>query len=431
MLFFQVVTHNDAETLSVVGDEISTTVPHTHPNYAELVEYLQSTTEPDVEHVKGLIDLASKVSSEMSQVTDRVRFLNGSLYFDGDLIDNRLSRHILRMVKEDHPEWVGFVKFLENLAQNPSRASRQQLFNWIDVRGLTVTRDGHFIAYKGVQNTEDNRSITSGYGAVVNGVPQPRGTVPYPIGAVAEMPRAMVDPDPDRLCSVGLHVATWDYASGWGPRTLTVMVNPRDVVCVPNYDNSDKIRVCRLVAVNITDRHYHEYTSFPASVEDGFDGPLFEDEPEEEEQDEQAEAEYLSDQLAAADEEVDGLEQAGESVWDDDEDGEEDYVPVAAEPHHDEDHDTDKAAEPGEDYDTPTDTEEADQSAHNGVDPHWPTAKNVFELAEMHSIFRGLMMDPSLGHKAVADHLPGHTSETAVRRWRKAEGIEITKGSKN
>jgi hypothetical protein len=46
---------------------------------------------------------------------------------------------------------------------------------------------------------------------------------------------------------------------------------------------------------------------------------------------------------------------------------------------------------------------------------------------------REILMDPTVGHQAAADDLTYNgvdTSETAVRRWRKANGIVFQKGGK-
>ena len=80
--------------------------------------------------------------------------------------------------------------------------------------------------------------------ATVNGTTH-IGHIPNPPGAVVEMPRTQVNGDRHNGCSTGLHVGTWDYASTFGPKTLIVSVNPRDVVSVPKDCGYQKLRTCR------------------------------------------------------------------------------------------------------------------------------------------------------------------------------------------
>src|SRR5690606_336215 len=101
------------------------------------------------------------------------------------------------------------VKFWENLANNPSKDSRENLFLWLESHNFTIDQDGMIVGYKGV--TDDLRSISSGPG-IVNGV-ETNGNLDNTPGNVLEVDRKYVDPDPDRHCSRGLHVGTWSYAS--------------------------------------------------------------------------------------------------------------------------------------------------------------------------------------------------------------------------
>lgn len=67
------------------------------------------------------------------------------------------------------------------------------------------------------------------------------------LGSPVDMPREQCDPDITIDCSYGLHVGSHKYVSSFGrgmDAILAVLVNPRDVVALPQYDHS-KIRVCR------------------------------------------------------------------------------------------------------------------------------------------------------------------------------------------
>ena len=66
------------------------------------------------------------------------------------------------------------------------------------------------------------------------------------IGVPVTMPRWQCDPDITVGCSYGLHVGSFDYVKEFGSglsTILAVLVNPSNIVALPEHDNS-KIRTC-------------------------------------------------------------------------------------------------------------------------------------------------------------------------------------------
>jgi hypothetical protein len=445
-VFYQIVTHNENETLSIIGERVQTTVPPTHPNYATLVEYLQGSEEHDEEHVERLLDLAYGASQRMYEISERVRLVNGTLYFDGDMLDNVLSRHIVRMVREGDDAWEGLVRFMENLAQNPSRQSRLHLFKWLNFADFTITREGMFIAYKGVTATNENLSSHAGSGAIVNGVPvDGYRQVPNPIGGVIEMPRSMVDPERSQTCSVGLHVGSYEYAKGFGERLLTVEVNPRDVVSVPHDESDQKMRVCRYKVIQASDTDYRGLTTFPAGDDDQ-DTLDYSDQDSDTVFDSEEEAADEPDaysEFEGEDEEDDFEDEENWDDWEDeDEQDEAEYGNLVVSEEDTSAVDTgaeddrfltsaDLNAAEHEDWAVveAAQAEEAaqEQAAQAHISPL--SGSTIFDLAEKDPDLRKMLENTSMGHKAVAE-ASGQTSETAVRRYRKANGIVFQKGGK-
>jgi hypothetical protein len=78
------------------------------------------------------------------------------------------------------------------------------------------------------------------------------------LGEVVKMERKMCDGDPSNDCSYGLHVGAKAYVDRFGSKTeraiLICLVNPMNVVAVPNYDHS-KMRVSEYfpIALNEVD----------------------------------------------------------------------------------------------------------------------------------------------------------------------------------
>ena len=241
-------TKTDTSESLIVTGEVTKTIASVHPNFAKVRDYCFNT-EPDqldMEEVLKLVDAGQNIVKSLLRVTDRVSYKGTELLWDGEPIEGALASHIVRMIKEGDENYVAFAKFLENLSQNPSKASRDALFDWIADRNFTITSEGYFVGYKGVNH--NRTSWHAGYG-IVDGV-EMTCNLPNEIGSVVEVPRNKVDESRDSACSYGLHIGTRGYAQSYGSRMIIVGVNPRDVVMVPRDGGGQKMRVCKYVVLD-------------------------------------------------------------------------------------------------------------------------------------------------------------------------------------
>lgn len=208
----------------------------------------ESLTEDDLLH---LIAPFEAVYKTLTRLSERVTRKGTKLMFDGDVVNNALSKFIIDLMNEnDEASWKAYVAFMEKLYTNPSKASQEHLFHYIEKSGLQVTPDGDIVAYKGTAS--DGKSTHAGFG-IVNGVEYQHDYLQNAVGTVVEIPRSMVNEDRNTHCSTGLHVGAFSYVTGyWSnswPHMWLVTVNPRDVVAVPADFESGKIRVARYVVV--------------------------------------------------------------------------------------------------------------------------------------------------------------------------------------
>ena len=252
------------ESITIVTDDGDTfTLNENHPNFGKVFRALTSgdfpySVENEEDEQAWLAEMAGNAlvsaAKVMTRLSERVTYDSENIFFDHDLIDNSLSRHLVRLIKGNQ-EYEPLVEFMEKLALNPSRESRRHLFHWLNTNEFTLTSEGDVVGYKAVQATADNHSITAGSNKVyVDGV-EHTGNIPNPIGAVVEIARAEVDDDRSVGCSYGLHVGTHSYAEWFGGRhgnILTVAVNPRDVVSVPSDSEDRKMRVARYVVLDVS-----------------------------------------------------------------------------------------------------------------------------------------------------------------------------------
>lgn len=227
-------------------------------------------------------------------LSDRVTLVgDDELHFDGEPVDNRLTRTIVRYQAEGR-DTEGLVAFMEKLAANPSKRARTELFDFVENQQLTITPEGDFVAHKAVRPADDDdydevdlslagfgwdednggdlfASISQGT-ASVNGV-EFTGAIPNFVGAVVTMPRKDVDDDHGQDCSEGLHVGSFRYAStfgGYSARLMEVAVSPADVVTVPKYD-TNKLRCCRYTVLAVQEEKQADLSHYEAGATAGLD----------------------------------------------------------------------------------------------------------------------------------------------------------------
>ena len=278
-IYYSLVSGPDGAVLTVSGD-VEASITSDAASYADAVAYLSSARPEDLDAdtVRELVDPRASVESYITRVSDRVSFRGSELLFDGDPVNTSLARTIVRLASEDESgDPAKLIKFLENLMNNPSEHSREQLYDWIAPRDITITQDGHFLAYKGLR--EDFTSINAGPG-IVNNVEYTGNThLDNTPGNVVEFSRSKVVANSSIGCAVGLHAGTHEYASGFAQGKLVlVKINPRDVVSVPTDCDAQKLRVCRYEVLEEVQEKLDRVLWDTAPVEEDSDPEYDEDE---------------------------------------------------------------------------------------------------------------------------------------------------------
>lgn len=265
--------------LSPDGDLLA--AADTHPHWNKIVAGARS----DDESIFDLFDLQRTVEKNFRKVTERVSVRNGTIYLDGDPVDNALTKKAIDFLNAGEEDYLPLIKFFEKIQANPNDHSREQAYEWLSRHGFALDDDGNVVAYKSVQDLGDGvfRSGSSGH-AIVNGV-EVNGYVKQSVGDVVEMPRSEVQHDPSQGCHTGLHVGNFRFATEFGLGTVVlVSIDPRDIVSVPTDSNWEKVRVCRYKIVALSDgtelgQRYHTVASASYDEEGAIDD--YDDEDEE------------------------------------------------------------------------------------------------------------------------------------------------------
>jgi hypothetical protein len=131
-------------------------------------------------------------------------------------------------------------KFLDLLIKNPDLYVIEKLYDFLTKSGIEICDNGYILAYKAV--TLDFKDIRT-------------GKFDNSPGKYVEENRKELDNNPKNLCSRGLHLGALSYMdkiySGQNYRIIQCIINPADVVSVPDYKDCEKIRVCKYKVVKI------------------------------------------------------------------------------------------------------------------------------------------------------------------------------------
>lgn len=261
MTLFTITKSDEFEGASVIlKDGTVLPVAADHPRYEAVLKGLVEGL--DEEAITKLVNPAQAAYGSLTRLTDRVTRKGNTLFFDGDVLNNALTKHIVRImdeevnaegdITENSASWQAYVNFLEKLATNPSETSKEHLYAFIEHHDITLFDDGDILLYKGVR--DDGTSHHAGYG-IVDDVVYENANLPNKVGSIVEIPRSMVDEDRNSACSTGLHGGTHQYVMDYFGRgmVMTIKVNPRDVVSVPHDVASSKVRVARYEVLELNE----------------------------------------------------------------------------------------------------------------------------------------------------------------------------------
>jgi hypothetical protein len=197
-----------------------------HPSFGAIKDALKA------KDFNKVLQLTNHVERVENFGEGKISVRGGIIYYGNFPVDNSLSRRILQMQEEGF-DINPMILFLENLMNNPSNRSVEELYTFMEVNNLPITEDGYLLAYKRV--TEDWKDFYS-------------RTLDNSLGSEVKMPRNQVDDDSSHTCSRGLHFCSLaylkSYHNGQG-RIVIVKINPADVVSIPRDYKNSKGRCCR------------------------------------------------------------------------------------------------------------------------------------------------------------------------------------------
>jgi hypothetical protein len=214
--------------LTVVLDDGPLHIRSDHHNYSTIKDALRDGDDVELVRLFNAPEQNAQrfqfhsmgLTNAVAQVNEAV--LNDDVvYLNGEAVNDVIAQKIVETADQGLP-YEGILRFLENIENNPSSSSRAELYEFLANKGLPITEDGHFLAYKAVRNDFKDKY---------------QGKFDNSPGMICEMPRNKVDDNRGNHCSKGLHAGALDYVAQYGggtDRIIEVKIDPCDVVSVPS-----------------------------------------------------------------------------------------------------------------------------------------------------------------------------------------------------
>lgn len=241
------IINNKSITLFFKGEK-PITIQNTDSLYNKIITTFDNPLDKQEQLIRNIILKSSEQITEPIHIEEFVFSTDGSVSYKGENLPKPLAKK-LHSIRTDDISVNLFVKFWENLSQNPSSTSVEQLYDFLMVKELPLTEDGCFLAYKGIDNSFYSITGNKETKVVKGTVNESDGKIYNGIGEVIQVLRRDVDDNRNNHCSFGLHVGSLKYAKDFAGNVVVVKVNPRDVVSVPPDADCQKCRVCEYEVV--------------------------------------------------------------------------------------------------------------------------------------------------------------------------------------
>lgn len=204
-------------------------IDKSHVNYSKIISLCI-----DDNNISGAMELSNVKKAIVEFTQGSLKVKKGVLTYGEMVINNKIADRITALMQEGNLGFKKLMKFFERLLNNPSKNSVNQLWPFLEHNDVEIDEDGMIVGWKKVQCIDGK--LFDSY----------TRKVPNNIGAVVRMPRYMVNDDVNQKCSQGLHVGAIGYVKNFDGDTVTkVLVDPCDVVSVPNDYNGQKMRTCQ------------------------------------------------------------------------------------------------------------------------------------------------------------------------------------------
>lgn len=266
----------------IYSDGVATVVTPSHPAYAAIAADLRAGNI-QAALLKCDVKTAAKAALAKALNVDggRIELYNdGTVVVDGVPMNSFMQKCMVEFAAANK-DLTPLYRLQKRLDRNPGGAPiKDQLVRFLDQGGFPILDDGRFIAYKGVRKTEDPKMFASCHDK----------DFLYELETKIRIPRPACNLNPRETCAAGLHVGTHSYAKSYGDTLMEVIVDPIDVIAVPDGEPY-KLRACALTVWKTSEHEYpnYVYTGDAAPTDEDWHETEFDEAPDEDELDDDEE----------------------------------------------------------------------------------------------------------------------------------------------
>lgn len=255
-----IMTPDSISITRILDDDVDTiNIDEEHEKFEDVYQMIMSNPrdEDTIKKAYALVSIKLRYES-VSNGTVTVIPEEGMVRCNIEGYDIKVSgrladRLIDASIHEDEGRLNGLMAFTEKLMDNPSPRSVKELYEFLEAADIVITEDGLIECFKKV--TENFRDCYT-------------GNFDNSVGKTVFQPRFTVNDDSSQTCAEGLHVCSYAYLNSYpGSKIIKVLVDPADVVSIPNdYYSLDgsgnvkaKARVCRYKVVKDVTEEYERF----------------------------------------------------------------------------------------------------------------------------------------------------------------------------
>ena len=221
--------------------------------------YSITNTQPNCNRVSDAIlkdacddEIISSISVrgaiETFSPTGKIKVHGNDVLYNDRALHGLDVDHLLEAIRTGNTRQArALTAFLENKQLNPSWKAINMMYKFRQDRGMPLTDDGYFLAYKGVMSNYWSKHGNTET-IVLSGAVDDGGHIFNGVGEYIEVDRKCVEDDPANACGEGLHAGSLEYATSWAELVVLVKIHPKDVVSVPNQED-EKMRICAYLVI--------------------------------------------------------------------------------------------------------------------------------------------------------------------------------------
>ena len=225
---------------SVIVDDESYQVTVSNGEKAEkLIKALESGDKSTVLEFCNLKEAVAKESNNEIQFDKLSKDFN----IAGISLPAKFKSILVNCYKSDEGSVLGLVNFIKILNKAGKLHLLDQLYEFLKHNDIQILPSGKIAGYKYLRLSNIHNKFVDDYTA----------SIIQDVGYVVEMDESDVDSNPDRTCSHGLHVGSWEYVKNRA-YIARVIVSPEDVVSIPADYDGMKMRCKKYLIAEIRSR---------------------------------------------------------------------------------------------------------------------------------------------------------------------------------